>query len=52
MEGGIIKKETDPPGQCAVKYGDYVLGTAAFTGAGIKSRFPRAKRTQDIYLDF
>ena len=52
MEGGIIKKNTDSPGQCAVRFGDYMLGTAAVTIAGIKSRFPRAKRTQDIYLDF
>jgi 16S rRNA (cytosine1407-C5)-methyltransferase len=52
MEGGIIKKDIAAPGQCAIKYNDYMLGTAAVTGAGIKSRFPRAKRTQDIYLDF
>jgi NOL1/NOP2/fmu family ribosome biogenesis protein len=35
--------------QCVIKYKNYILGTAVETKAGIKSRFPRAKRTQEIY---
>lgn len=52
LEGGIIKKEIDIDGQCVIKYKDYVLGTAVVSKTGIKSRFPRAKRTQQIYTDF
>ena len=52
LEGGIIKKEIDIEGQCAIKYKDFILGTAVITQGGIKSRFPRAKRTQEIYTDF
>ena len=52
LEGGIIKKEIDIEGQCVIKYKDFILGTAVVTKAGIKSRFPRAKRTQEIYTDF
>lgn len=52
LEGGIIKKDPGFEGQCAVKYGSRILGTAVAGSMGIKSRFPRAKRTQDIHLDF
>lgn len=52
LEGGIIKKETDITGQSVIKYKDFILGTAVITKAGIKSRFPRAKRTQEIFTDF
>ena len=52
LEGGIIKKEIDIEGQCVIKYKDFILGTAVVTKAGIKSRFPRAKRTQEIFTDF
>jgi len=52
LEGGIIKKEIAIEGQCVIKYKDFVLGTAVVTKAGIKSRFPRAKRTQEIFTDF
>lgn len=52
LEGGIIKSETGIEGQCAIKYKNFILGTAVVTGAGIKSRFPRAKRTQEIYTEF
>ncbi len=51
MEGGIIKTNSYKEGQCVIKFDDYVLGTAVVTKAGIKSRFPRSKRTQEIYLD-
>lgn len=52
LDGGIIKKEIGIQGQCAVKYKDFILGAAVVTKEGIKSRFPRAKRTQEIYTDF
>lgn len=48
FEGGTIKINL-PPGQYAVKYKNYVLGTAVSTKEGLKSRLPRAKRTQGIY---
>ena len=52
LEGGVVRKENKTEGQCVIKYKNYILGTAVITGAGIKSRFPRAKRTQEIYTDF
>ncbi len=51
MEGGIVKTDRFKEGQCVVKYDEYVLGTAVVTKAGIKSRFPRSKRTQEIYFE-
>ena len=48
LEGGVIKTSYIEPGQCIVKYKGSVLGTAVVTSSGIKSRFPRAKRTQEI----
>jgi len=52
LEGGIIKKDIGYLGQCVVKYQNYILGTAVVTNHGIKSRFPRAKRTQEIFTNF
>jgi 16S rRNA (cytosine1407-C5)-methyltransferase len=52
LEGGIIKNDSFNDGQYIIKYEDYILGTAVVTKAGIKSRFPRSKRTQEIYTDF
>ncbi|MHB1686924.1 MAG: NOL1/NOP2/sun family putative RNA methylase [Ignavibacteriaceae bacterium] len=48
LEGGIIRKDISFKGQCVVKYRGYILGTAVVANGGIKSRFPRAKRTQEI----
>jgi len=48
LEGGTIKHKPDFNGQCVVKNRDSILGTAVVTSDGIKSRFPRAKRTQEI----
>lgn len=50
LEGGTIK--IDPPfrGQGVVFYDDSLLGTASFSNDGIKSRFPRSKRTQEIFI--
>ena len=51
LSGGTIKKETENSGQCVVKYQNLQLGTAVNTKQGIKSRFPRAKRTQEILIE-
>ncbi len=48
LEGGTIKRKPEFNGQCVVKYRGFILGTAVVTSEGIKSRFPRAKRTQEI----
>ncbi len=48
LEGGTIKKDFGSHGQCVIKYRDHILGTAVNTSQGIKSRFPRSKRTQEI----
>lgn len=52
LEGGIIRYDGELNGQCVVKFNNYLIGTAVITQAGIKSRFPRSKRTQEIYFDF
>jgi NOL1/NOP2/fmu family ribosome biogenesis protein len=49
INGGIIKKDISSD-QFIVKYKEYILGTAIGCKEGIKSRFPRSKRTQGIYL--
>lgn len=51
LKGGTIKKEINYTGQCVIKYSDSILGTAVNTKQGIKSRFPRAKRTQEILIE-
>ena len=48
LEGGILKKSGVEQGQCAVKYKGSVIGTGVVTANGLKSRFPRARRTQEI----
>ena len=50
LAGGLINNDEVGRGQYVVKYNDYVLGTAVVTSRGIKSRFPRSKRTQSIRL--
>lgn len=52
LEGGTIKKDTGTYGQYVIKYDDLLLGTAIISKAGIKSRFPRSKRTQEIQKEF
>lgn len=47
VEGGTIKKEI-APGQYVMEYRGSMLGTAIVTEAGIKSRFPKAKRSQAL----
>lgn len=41
-----IKNSELATGQYVVKYNNIVLGTAIKTDEGLKSRFPRTKRTQ------
>ncbi len=50
LEGGTIKSKDNFTGQCVVKSNGMTLGTAVVTSGGIKSRFPRAKRTQEILV--
>ncbi len=50
LDGGTIKDKNIEPGQCVVKYKNEILGTAIATAQGIKSRFPRSKRTQEIFI--
>ena len=52
LEGGTIKKDTGSYGQYVIKYNNLLLGTAIISNAGIKSRFPRSKRTQEILKEF
>ena len=46
LTGWNIKEIDLPIGQYVIKYNDVVLGTAVMTKQGLKSRFPRTKRTQ------
>lgn len=52
LEGGTIKIDTGSYGQYVIKYNDLLLGTAVISKAGIKSRFPRSRRTQQIHKEF
>ncbi|MCK7523498.1 MAG: hypothetical protein MZV64_40520 [Ignavibacteriales bacterium] len=46
LTGWKIKDVDIPIGQYVVKYNNWILGTAVMTVEGLKSRFPRTKRTQ------
>jgi len=50
LDGGTIRNKKFESGQCVVKYKNSILGTAIVTAQGIKSRFPRSKRTQEILI--
>jgi 16S rRNA (cytosine1407-C5)-methyltransferase len=52
LEGGSIKKDIGKYGQYVIKYNELLLGTAVISKDGIKSRFPRSKRTQEIQKEF
>ncbi|NWF88834.1 MAG: NOL1/NOP2/sun family putative RNA methylase [Ignavibacteriaceae bacterium] len=52
LDGGTIKSFSLNKGQYLVKYQGFNLGTAVFTGQGLKSQFPRSRRTQEIYSEF
>lgn len=46
LTGWKIKDVDIPIGQYVVKYNNWILGAAVMTTDGLKSRFPRTKRTQ------
>ncbi len=46
LTGWKIKDANIPDGQYAIRYNNWVLGTAIKNDEGLKSRFPRTKRTQ------
>mgnify|MGYP005839963087 CR=1 FL=1 len=46
LTGWKIKDVNIPNGQYVVKHNNWILGTAIKTDEGLKSRFPRTKRTQ------
>lgn len=50
VEGGVIKKDI-APGQYVMEYRGNMLGTAIVTEQGIKSRFPKAKRSQALIFE-
>jgi 16S rRNA (cytosine1407-C5)-methyltransferase len=50
LMGGLILNDDLSPGQYAVKFNGYVLGTGVVIKGGLKSRFPRSKRTQKIRI--
>ena len=50
LSGGLILNDSMKPGQYAVKYDGIILGTGVVIQGGLKSRFPRSKRTQRISL--
>lgn len=52
LDGGIVKTDEYRDGQYIIKFDNNILGTAVVINAGIKSRFPRSKRTQEIEIPF
>lgn len=48
LDGGTIKKEFPFRGQAVVKFRNALLGTGGISVEGLKSRYPRSKRTQEI----
>jgi len=50
LSGGTIKTFPTGSNQFVVRYGDKILGTAIKTKEGLKSRFPRQHRTQEIVV--
>ena len=50
FEGKVIRKNIDEPGQKAIRFYDYTLGTGVAFNEGLKSQFPRSKRTQEIVV--
>lgn len=48
LDGGTIKKDFPFKGQAVVKFRNKILGTGGISVEGLKSRYPRSKRTQEI----
>ena len=50
LMGALIVNDNLPPGQYAVRFNGYILGTGVVIKGGLKSRFPRSNRTQTIRI--
>jgi 16S rRNA (cytosine1407-C5)-methyltransferase len=50
LMGALIPNETLSPGQYAVRFNNFVLGTGVVIKGALKSRFPRSSRTQTIRI--
>jgi 16S rRNA (cytosine1407-C5)-methyltransferase len=50
LKGGTIKRDFGETGQKIVKFRNDVIGTAVASKDGLKSRFPREYRTQEIVV--
>jgi 16S rRNA (cytosine1407-C5)-methyltransferase len=50
LMGALIVNDELPPGQYAVRFNGYILGTGVVIKGGLKSRFPRSSRTQAIRI--
>jgi len=48
LNGGIIRTEENYKGAFAVKWKDYIVGVGLGIGDGIKSQFPKIKRSSEI----
>jgi len=48
LDGGTIKKDFSFKGQAVVKFRNKILGAGGISVDGLKSRYPRSKRTQEI----
>jgi 16S rRNA (cytosine1407-C5)-methyltransferase len=50
LEGGILKGDFSERGQVFISYRSLPVGTGILNESGLKSRFPRAHRTQDYII--
>jgi 16S rRNA (cytosine1407-C5)-methyltransferase len=50
LMGALIGNNQLKPGQYAVRFNEFVLGTGIVIKGGLKSRFPRSSRTQTISI--
>jgi 16S rRNA (cytosine1407-C5)-methyltransferase len=50
LMGALIVNDDLLPGQYAVRFNDYILGTGVVIRGGLKSRYPRSSRTQTIRI--
>ena len=48
--GALIPTDQVSPGQYAVRFNNYILGTGIAIKNGLKSRYPRSSRTQTIRI--
>jgi 16S rRNA (cytosine1407-C5)-methyltransferase len=50
LMGALIPADQLSQGQYVIRFNNYILGTAVFVKAGLKSRYPRSSRTQTIRI--